>query len=249
MSCTTCTVSIRNVFLRKLGRCAGCMQISALVFLAAWIAAALAHPGTGAVSLLLAGSLSLPFLAHTVAFTRRASALRRAAAFNLACETGTPWVETTTWFSGLADLLFALAGPILAVVESGRSRLGDDKRPGDDCQKDEKGPVIKCNPKECLPLHDKDGKEYKGECKLIEKSRGKKPIAWECLCIYQVKSECRFVEAGPDKHPDCDGECPDLFLTDPTKDKKAAAVDKECTMIVEHQDDGSIKLVCICTYF
>lgn len=101
--------------------------------------------------------------------------------------------------------------------------------PGDDCIKDRKEKakkfIIYCKGGVCRPLFDKNGKQYKGDCKLIKKSNEKHS-----------------------EHVECVGDCPDLYLTDPTKDKKAKPVDSECTMVGNDAPGEEEEISCICIY-
>jgi hypothetical protein len=256
--CSSCRRGLRGLFSRKLGRCDQCVQISAFGSLLAWTAIAPIHhlaPNAGLywTTVFAASALSLLFFAHGIAFTIRMSALHRAVAFNAAYDAGESYVDSLkSYFAGPAILISLLVGPLMAVLES-HGLVKADKKPGDNCVKDfQPGPkfILKCKG-ECFPLFDKKGKKYPGKCKLIKKTNEKRPIAYECLCIYEVVSECKVVIKDKGKqteHLECEGECPDLYLTDPTKDKKAKEVEKECTMIEQDTEDG-VEIICICTYF
>jgi predicted lipoprotein with Yx(FWY)xxD motif len=279
--CGSCNGGHWTLFLKKLGRCPQCVQISALGALTAWAATVVTlhvvpFASVQAVTLFAAGALSLLFFVHAVAFTRRASAFERAAVFNAEQETGEPFVDDSRFLlAGSIDLASLLAAPIMSAVGSGPavsmaakagrsvrravvrpSRLfTDDKRPGDDCVKDwkQKGKkfVLFCKGT-CPPLFDKNGKKYKGDCKLIKKSNEKKPIAYECVCIYPVDTDCKIEkkdQGKPTEHLECVNDCPDLYLTDPTKDTKAKPVDAECTMVANDAPGDEEELTCICVYY
>jgi hypothetical protein len=70
------------------------------------------------------------------------------------------------------------------------------------------------------------------------------------VCIYPIDTDCKIEKKDkgkPSEHMECVGDCPDLYPTDPNKDKKSKPVDAECTMVAEHGEDGE-ELTCICVY-